>query len=194
MVSQSLAEQYEPNAPSFRDRFAMLYGLSKSVRRLIVRCQPFLVEQLDNVISMIPAYASSGVYAILVGAMTFKDRQVNANMKVGDGWCYDYGVLYQSLVMIRECCHEYGLVFLTNEMDYANMSDSDTCCGCEGLEGFHVNTSNFNHLPIVFREKMKEKGTATTFRRDLRNNSLDSYSYAEITLSLIENKKIKIKF
>ena len=134
MVSKDHAGTWENKAPQFRDRFAMLYSLSKRVRRLIVRCQPYMIEYLDDVLKMIPRYAYSGVYGMLVSGISLKHKSGLVNLWHGDGYIYDPDVLRDSMIVIRECCHDHGVQFFTNEFHSYDLSDG-SCCGSGGLFG-----------------------------------------------------------
>jgi DNA repair photolyase len=182
MFCQSFSKDYEPQSPSFHNRLRMLYPLSRKVRRLIVRCQPYMIDYHNELLKMIKYYKSFGVYGVLVGGMVFATRQHNANYRVGNGWCYDSGVLYPYLQEIRDACHSNGLVFLTNEMEADVLTDSKTCCGCADL--FDINKSNLNYMPIVFRDKMKVKGTAGIFKRDIRNSKLSPLSFKDVMMKI----------
>jgi hypothetical protein len=58
-------------------------------------------------------------------------------------------------------------VFLCGENRLRSMGDSLTCCGCDGLEGFVVNTYNINSFNCGRKtaptEAQKKKGTAHAF-------------------------------
>jgi DNA repair photolyase len=137
MVSRDHSLQWEHQAPQYRDRFAMLYKLSKRVKRLIVRCQPFMIEYIDEILDMIPAYASSGVYGVLVSGMSLPSRYGLINQWHGNGYVYPSDVLRGYLIQIKECCHENGIKFLTNEYESYDLSDG-VCCGSGGLYNGYV--------------------------------------------------------
>lgn len=135
MVSKDHSIQWESAAPQYRDRFEMLYKLSKRVKRLIVRCQPFMIDYVDEILDVIPAYASSGVHSLLVSGMSLPSKYGLINEWHGNGYVYPADVLKDYLVAIRDCCHSNDVGFLTNEHDFRGMSDSHSCCGQEVFNG-----------------------------------------------------------
>jgi len=181
MVSKSFSVKYETNAPSFRDRFSMLYKVSKNTKRLVVRCQPFMIEYLDEVLMMIPAYTASGVHALLVGGISLRRPVGKIDQRSGDGYTYHVESLVPSLVAIRECCHDNNLVFLNNECGLDYLSDSIICCGTEGLEGFNVNKCNlsFSYEDYV-TESMKAEGSAQVFRSGCRDSRFKYRTYIDV--------------
>ena len=181
MISKSFSAKYEHNAPSYRERFAMLYRLARNVKRLVVRSQPFVVGYLDELIAMIPAYKSSGVYAILVGGISLRRPLGNINVRTGDGYVYRGEVLHEALETIRDCCHANDLEFLTCESESADLSDSLTCCGCEGLEGFAVNKCNLSYdFENYVNDTMKLEGTGQVFRSGTRDSRFKYSSYIDV--------------
>lgn len=129
MVSKDHSIKWESQAPQYRDRFAMLYKLSKVVKRLVVRCQPFMIEYIDEILDMIPSYSCSGVHSILVSGMSLPRKYGLINEWHGNGYCYPADVLKDYLVAIKECCRFNDVGFLTNEHDFRDLSDSHYCCG-----------------------------------------------------------------
>jgi len=181
MVTKQFALKYESNAPTFRDRFAMLYRLSKNVKRLVVRVQPFVVEYLDELLLMIPRYKASGVYALLVGGISLRRPSGSISYHIGDGYVQSDNAFHQSLVMIRQCCHDNDLVFLTCESNAMDLSDSLTCCGCEGLEGFKVNQCNLSYdFEKYITSSMSMTGSAQCFRSGTRDSRFKERTYLDV--------------
>jgi len=181
MTSKSFSLEYESNAPSYRNRFAMLYHLAQYAKRLVVRSQPFVVESLDELIGMIPAYRSSGVYALLVGGVSLRRPVGSVTERVGDSYTYPSQSLEQPLKVIRECCHANDLVFLTNECNLESLSDSITCCGTEGLEGFDVNKCNLSYeIENYVTPSMMMAGSAQVFRSGCRDSRFKYRTFIDV--------------
>lgn len=166
--------------PSFRDRFASLYGLSRLVRRLVVRAQPYTREVRDDVIRFLPGYAASGVHGIVIEGMKSQRKTVELTERYGASMVYPVAGLIADFFRIRQACHANGLVFYAAEDRLRYMGDSPTCCGCDGLEGFRENVANLNHSPIVFTERMSEKGTGAVFR-NIRWDTVTSRRMADLS-------------
>jgi len=181
MTSKSFSEHYEPNAPSYRDRFKMLYTLAHNVKRLVIRSQPFMVEFTDELIRMIPAYKASGVYALLVGGISLRKPIMDISIRTGAGYTCPPDLLRPPLREIRDCCHSNGLVFLTNELECGDLSDSTTCCGCEGLEGFKVNQCNLSYeFEKYVTPSMSMMGSAQCFRSGTRDSRFKERTYLDV--------------
>lgn len=155
---------WEKLAPAFKDRLTMLYPISKIVRRLIVRIQPYTVEAKEAVLKYLPVYAASGVHGIVIEGMKSYKRTDQLTERVANVMTYPEAELYEHYEEIKYWCHDAGLRFYCGENRLRYMSDHPTCCGCDGLAGFQPNVANTNYDPVVFTPNMKKKGTGAVFR------------------------------
>lgn len=159
---------------SFRSRLKMLWKIAPHVRRVIVRVQPYILEAFNSLQRSLPIYAASGVHGITIEGL--KARSVKWAKGLGgfdytglssyysNVKCYDSFELDAHYSLLKEYCHEVGLRFYCAENRLRYLSDSPTCCGCDGLSGFRANTANDNHRPIRYTARMKEAGTGGVFR------------------------------
>lgn len=152
MVSPALDAQ--ESGPSYRHRFCSLYKLSRSCKRLLIRVQPFMLEDLAFIQGMLRAYSASGVYGLIVEGL----KRTN--------WVYDVEELLPALVELRERVHEAGLFFFSGENRLRYLGDSLNCCGTDGLSGFRCNRSNLNYKAAlrVYTPSMRTAGTAGVFQ------------------------------
>ncbi len=162
MTSQRYDEQ--ESGPSFRTRFCMLHKLSGVVKRLLVRVQPFMIEDLAFVKGMLGAYAASGVYGIIVEGL--KGRRLTETHSVHFGNCalYPLPVLEPELLELKLACHDAGLYFFCGENRLRHLGDSQNCCGTDGLVGFIPNSANLNYVSREYSSEMCAAGTAGVFQ------------------------------
>ena len=165
MTSQWYDEQ--EGCPSFSERFGMLYNLSKAVRRLLVRVQPYRLADYDFVVGMLRAYAASGVWGIMVEGMKVPRVTDEFPERYGSSGVYDAGELGEHFSGLRAACHDHGLRFYSAENRLRMMGDSMTCCGVEGLEsfGFIPNVANLNYTDVKYTDRMAKSGTGGVFVR-----------------------------
>lgn len=143
MVCPSL-NKIESGAPSFERRLDMMKNMSRIVPRTIVRCQPYIMELHNEIMSQIPRIAEAGVYGIVFEAIKMQTKTAGMIKDRAD-YVYPLKILLQKFRELKEECHKHGLIFLSGENRLRGMGDSLTCCGCEGLKGFRVNKYNFNY-------------------------------------------------
>lgn len=165
---------WERHAPSFRDRLAMLYHLSRHTQRVIVRVQPYMPEIKSDVLKYLPVYAASGVHGITIEGLHWHKKRKGLTEKWGNWMCYPLETLAADFIEIRSACHENRLRFYCAENRLRYLGDSPTCCGCDGIPGFRVNVANMNYpMPIEYTKKMRKSGTGGVFRalaRDTQTN------------------------
>ena len=185
MVSPRLNAQ-EPGAPPFAKRLRLLERLSSCVKRLIVRCQPFMPRLLADVLRYLPRYGAAGVHGVTVEGL--KCSRATAGMvRLGTDHVYPADVLRRDFAEIRDGCHALGLKFYGAENRFRLMGDSTCCCGVDDLPGFRVNHANLNRtaagLPIRYTKRMREVGTAGAFKAlcqdAVSTPALRGMSYAE---------------
>jgi len=157
--------RWERHAPSFRSRLKMLWKLSGRVKRLIVRVQPYMPELLGEILRLVPIYAASGVYGITVEGLKWNEVWGGLTVYEGGSMRYSHDALFRDFIMLRECCHSFGLRFYSADNKLRHLGDSPTCCGCDDLAGFtpHVANLNYGSHPR-FTSQMERPGTAGVFR------------------------------
>ena len=161
----SAYDKLETGAPGYKKRLLAAKILSRRVKRLIVRVQPYFADKYKDILAEIPHYAESGAYGIICEGYHTKKKQKGL---IKDGkYCFSLDVLAPQFKAIKEKCHEYGLRFFCGEDRLRFLGDSLTCCGTEGLEDFKPNTFNIQHLAHGITEptkQMQEIGTTRPFR------------------------------
>lgn len=171
-------DRYEPGAPPFAERLAMLPKLAAVSKRLIVRSQPYSVGLLDDILQAIPKYRDAGVWGISVEGMK-RSRKKEGFVRIGGDFAYPTDVLRRDYTAIKQAAHENGLAFLCAENRLRReMSDDLCCCGVGGLEGFRPNIANLNHEDaegnIPYTERMEMPKTGECFRTLVQNQVLGS--------------------
>lgn len=137
MVSK-FYDQYE-HAPKFRDRLELMYWMIPIVKRVVIRCQPYIPQVKDDILKMIKCYAFSDVYGLTFESLVWRG---SSPLPVSDSDVMKCGywnriadnVLYRDYVELREACHDYGLRFLVadDRVMLSGLSDG-CCCGVDGL-------------------------------------------------------------
>ena len=159
-------DELEPGAPTFEERLEMVRVLSKKVKRVIVRAQPYIHDIFPDLMKNIPRIAEAGAHGIIFEGMKFVKKKPGLVKCAGD-WVQKEDILRADFERLRDECHKYGLAFYAGENRLRNMGDSLTCCGIADLEGFKPNTFNLNHImngdSQEPTEKQKEIGTAECF-------------------------------
>ena len=196
-VCPTLARLYEQGASSFEDRIDMIRKISKVVKRVVVRCQPYVLELHDEIKKQIPIIAEAGAYGITYEAMKMQ-KKVKGMERNGADYVYPKQILEKKWLELKDECHKYGLVFLSSENRLRHLGDSLTCCGCDGLDGFQVNHSNLNykiHKPEDFYyTKGQCEGCAMCYKalyqRTAFVNILKNKTFKEINEEHLNNPKI----
>jgi DNA repair photolyase len=177
-------DKFETGAPTFRQRLAMLPKLAANTRRLIVRVQPYMLGQAEEVCGVLQDYKNAGVQGIVVEAMK-SVKKFAGGYKLGGDYVYPVEKLKRDFERIREKCYAVGLAFYVGENRLRQMGDNRCCCGVVGVKGFEPNTANLNYLPdgIIYRPHMEEPGTGESFRTLAQatetDNMLKANSYKE---------------
>ncbi len=159
-------DKIETGAPPFDERLKMISILSKKVRRVIVRIQPYLTEAEHDVLENLPKFREAGAYGVIVEGMKFAKKK-DGLVKVGGDFAYSKELLERHFKKIKEKAHDVGLKFYCGENRLRNLGDSMVCCGIDGLEGFKPNLYNLCNLingdKTYPTERMQEKGTGKCF-------------------------------
>jgi DNA repair photolyase len=167
-------DRIEQGAPSFERRLEVVKVLSKHVKRVNVRVQPYLHECFADVYKNIKRFADAGAYGVIFEGMKFQKKK-NGLVKCGADMVYPLEVLKKDFISLRAECHKHGLKFYSGENRLRRMGDSLTCCGIDGLEGFDPNTYNLNHLlngdKTEPRDKMLESGTGASALHSMLQNA-----------------------
>jgi DNA repair photolyase len=154
----------EPGTPKFRERLKDLPALNKLVKRLIVRSQPYVLGAHMQIAKFIPQYRDAGVYGIILEGMK-RIKKSPGFEKLGGEMVYPANSLRAEFSYLKELCHATKLVFLCGENRLRWMSDSPTCCGVSGMEGFRPNVANMNRLhECNYSDAMRKCGTAQCFK------------------------------
>ena len=163
--------QYEPNAPSFEERLKMIEKLSKVVKRVIVRIQPYIPHIKDDVISQIPLYKNVGVYGLIAegyyindSKRVFEGMEKIPRISMGPRWIYDSNWLMEHFKEIKTRCKEFGIVFLAGQDDMRDLGDYRDCCVGHPLKDFIGNKWNINYDCMDFPDIMNEPYTGHVFK------------------------------
>ena len=189
-------DKMETGAPSFEERLHMASVLSKKVKRVIVRIQPYMHEVFDEVYNNLERFKKAGVYGVIVEGMKFKKMKPGL-VKVNGDYTYPYQLIKADFLKLREKAHSLGLKIYSGENRTRIYGDSLTCCGIDGLEGFIPNKFNLNHLCNGDKqeptEKMKEENTGLAFKTlsmDTPNTRrLGKNSFAFNMIDLYKNRR-----
>lgn len=188
LTCKDIIDRFEKGAPGIDKRLEMIEKMSKIVKRVIVRCQPYMVEYHRQIVETVPLIAKAGAYAITYEALKLTKKRKGME-KNGADFVYPKNVLAFYFNNLKKVCHDNGLVFLSAENRLREMGDHFNCCGAGNLEGFECNRANLNHYRFdndnfIYTNKMKQQGTAGVFLQLKQNTVAKKYlkdkSYAEI--------------
>lgn len=159
-------DKLESGAPSYKKRLIAAHILSRHVKRLIIRVQPYFADCYKDILKEIPRYAESGAYGIICEGFATTKKQKGL---IKDGkYCFPIDILVPQFKKIKEECHKYGLRFFCGEDRIRFLGDSLTCCSTEYLETFKPNTYNIQHLAhdenIKPTDTMKQTDTYQPFK------------------------------
>lgn len=183
LVSPRYAK-WERLAPSFRDRLKLLWKIRPYVKRLIVRVQPYTLGVLGDVIRFIPIYAAAGVHGLTIEGMKWYKKSAafpDLSEPYGGSMVYPLEDIDPHFMMIQDACHLHNLRFYCAENRMRTYGDHETCCGCDGLPGFRVNRANFNYHPIVYTDRMLERGSGMVFRTRARHDTKASRKFKRMS-------------
>lgn len=189
-------DKLELGAPTYKERLEMAKILSKKVKRVIFRIQPYMHEVFDEIYDNLEEIKNAGVYGIIIEGMKFKKKKTGL-VKIGGDYCYPYQVIKKDFLKLKKRAHELGLKIYAGENRIRKYGDSLTCCGIDGLEGFKPNTFNLNHLlngeKTEPTEAMKLQKTGYPFR-SMKMNTVEggrvtNNSFAFNMLDYYKNSK-----
>lgn len=156
----------EEGAPTFDERLEMVKILSKNVKRVNVRIQPYMTQVFNDVKTNMKKFADAGVHGVIVEGMKFAKKKPGL-IKVGADFVYDKNILKEHFEQLRDEAHKHGLKFYVGENRLRTMGDSMCCCGIEDLPGFKPNSYNLCHIlnnkDYNVTEGMKKTNTAFCF-------------------------------
>ena len=186
----------EKGCPTYDERIEIIRKLSKRVKRVIVRIQPYMHEVFEDVYRNLKIIKEAGAYGVIIEGMKF-DKKKEGLEKIGGDYCYPYDLILSDFMKLKNKAHELGLKIYAGENRLRRFGDSLTCCGIDGLEGFKGNHFNLNHLlngdNAKPTEKMLEKGTgrafACLFQATSKRKKFEAQSFAFNMLQYYKNNK-----
>ena len=193
MVSEKY-DKIEQGAPSYKERLKMAEKMASSVKRVVIRVQPYIPEVHGDVARALKRYKEAGVYGVIFEGMKFTQRPKYKDLvKIGNDICFSEDILQPRFEEMKELCHKYGLVFLCGENRLRHMSDERCCCGIGGLDGFKGNESNvadiIGGMPKCFTDAQKKPGSAACYTVCGQSASYSAHlkgkSYEEETMRIV---------
>lgn len=191
-------DKLEKGAPTYNERLEMCKILSKRVKRVIVRIQPYMTQVFQDVKNNMKKLADAGVYGIVIEGMKFAKKRGKL-IKVGGDFVYPKEVLQKDFILLKQEAHKYGLRFFCGENRLRTLGDAMCCCGIENMEGFRGNTYNICHLinnkEAQITASMKERNSAEILGR-MKQTTLGKLKYKEQTFEdgmkteYIDNKEL----
>ena len=178
----------EKGAPTAEERVRWLPILAPKVKRLLVRCQPYVPGLAGGIIKdFLPRYRDAGVHGVTFEGFKGLKAFPGSEKVLGDN-VFSVGVLKPDFLKLRDGCHANKLAFYSAENRLRSLGDSPNCCGTDGVPGFQGNSANLNHRAadgsLIYTPAMKEVGTAQSFRTLWQTSvgglTLATKSYAEV--------------
>lgn len=193
-------DELEKGAPTFIERLKMVETLSKRVKRVNIRIQPYMTEVFDDVYKNIWEFSNAGVYGVTVEGMKYAKKKAGL-VKVGSDFAYPLIQLQMHFKALKERAHECGMKFYCGENRLRAMGDDMTCCGIDGLGGFTPNLYNVcnivNGIVQPPTDVMKQVGTAYCFKAIDQtasgNRRLKRMSFHGYMSDLLLNKREYLK-
>lgn len=168
----------EKGAPTFEERLEMVRILSKEVKRVNIRIQPYMTQVFKDVKENMKRFAEAGAYGVIVEGMKFVKKK-NGLVKIGADYCYDTETLRQHFTSLKNEAHKYGLKFYVGENRLRTLGDDMCCCGIDDLEGFKGNSYNLCHIlngkDYEITPAMNVKGSAICFQSLYQNSTTSKY-------------------
>ena len=190
-------DKLELGCPSYEKRLEIISKLSKRVKRVIVRIQPYMHEVFDEVYDNLEKVKNAGAYGVIIEGMKFKKKKPGL-IKIGGDFVYPYDLIMDDFLKLKSRAHQLGLKIYAGENRIRRLGDSLTCCGIDGMEGFKPNTFNLNHIlngdtSVKPTDKMRENKTGGCFRtmyQDTVNGAVvENQSFAFNMLNEYKQKK-----
>lgn len=138
-------DKLEEGAPSFEERLEIARKVAPSVKRLIVRIQPYMHEVYGEVYENLEKFKAAGAYGVIVEGMKFASKRPGL-VKVAGDYTYPKALIEGDILKLKQRAHELGLALYSGENRTRELGDSLCCCGVSDLPGFKVNEYNLNHL------------------------------------------------
>lgn len=135
-------DAWERGASTFQERLDAARKIAK-YKRVVVRCQPYVIELYRDILKNIPIFAEAGVYGLVFEGMKAHKIFPGA-LKLGNDFVYPVELLKKHFSTFKRLCHEYGMKFYSGENRLRAMGDDLCCCGVDGM-GWKTNTANINH-------------------------------------------------
>jgi DNA repair photolyase len=162
-------DKMEQGAPPFAERIKMIAILAKELPRVVVRIQPYRIEELGEVCNtLVPQVAEAGAHGVVIEGMKCYKGKLPGMEQIGGDMCYPDWLLEEHFTKIRSEAKAAGLAFWSGENRLRWMGDSLGCCGCDDMEGFKGNHYNLNHIYSGENpqptEAMKKVGTTVCFK------------------------------
>lgn len=192
-------DKIEQGCPSFEDRLAIMSKVSKKVKRVIVRVQPYMHEVYQDVYNNLELFKNAGAYGVIIEGMKFRKKKPGLVRVAGDS-VYPYELILSDFLKLKARAHQLGLKIYAGENRIRKYGDSLTCCGVDGLEGFTPNTYNLNHIlngdVREPRKAMQELETGHCFRAlspsTVKGNIMDKQSFVFNMLNEYKKNKKNI--
>lgn len=185
----------EKGAPTYDERLEMVKILSRNVRRVNVRIQPYMTQVFKDVKDNMKRLADAGAYGVIVEGMKFAKKKKGL-VKIGADYVYPKEVLKQHFEQLKEEAHKVGLKFYSGENRLRAMGDDMCCCGIDGMKDFKGNSYNLCHILnnkyYEITETMKQCDTAECFsslyQSTLGREKLRGRNFADFMKEEYKNK------
>ena len=166
-------DEIETGAPTFDERIKILKKITPKMKRVIIRIQPYIREVKKEILANLEVYKDIGIHGVVIEGMKFIGKKQGL-VGLGGDFVYSKDLLLQDFLEIREKCHKLGLKFYSGENRLRNLGDDLCCCGVDGLDGFKVNTANFNHFfhkkeTFKYSKNMEKVDTAMPFKANMQS-------------------------
>lgn len=172
-------DKIEKGCPTFEERVKIIKKISPRVQRVIVRIQPYMHEVFKDVYDNLKIFKDAGAYGVIIEGMKFKKKKKGL-VKVGGDFTYDYELIKNDFLLLKERCHQLGLKIYAGENRIRKYGDSLSCCGVDGLDDFIPNKYNINHffndvLKVEPSKSQLEIGSASVFKALKQTTSYSNY-------------------
>lgn len=167
-MSCSKYDKLEKGAPTYKERLAAMDFLKDKVPRTIARVSPYFPDCHKEICAEIPNMAKSGIHGISISSLITK-KKTKGMKRYGTNYMFDLDLLAPKYRQLKQICHDNGMKFYCCEDGLEHWSDSLSCCGTDGLDGFTPNTYNVGHIAIDSKtpeptEAMKRNDTYRPFK------------------------------
>lgn len=136
----------EQGAPTFEERLVIVKKLSKIIKRVNIRVQPYYMDKHAEILGNVKRFAEAGAHGIILEGFKSPSVRKDGMIKNGGDFVYALKFLKPKFEAIRDEAHKYGLSFYAGENRLRYMGDDLCCCGIDELEGFKPNKYNANHF------------------------------------------------